>query len=103
MPVNPLAAAAVVALCFALPFGVAELFGSGPKPQPVAVSQPAVQQLDDVPEQVRIARLNRAPRLPRLREEPWEPAPAPAAPPAEPPGPAPAGGSGSSDSVDSTR
>lgn len=114
MPVNPLAAAALVAVCFAIPFGVAALFDSGPEQTPVAVSQPAVERLDDAPETVRIATLAPAPRLPALREPAAAPAttpadtadtaadespsatPAPAAAPAPAPAPAPSSGGGSS-------
>lgn len=116
MPVNPLAAAALVLLCFAIPFGVAALFDDGPDRTPVAVSQPAVQPLDQSGETVRIATLRPVPRLPRLREPPAaetpapEPgptatapaaatppaaaSPAPAPTPAPTPAPAPSGGGG---------
>jgi hypothetical protein len=83
VPVNPLAAAALVAVCFAIPFGVAALFDSGPERTPVAVSEPAVQRLDESGETVRIATLAPAPRLPALREPPAAAAPASAPAPAE--------------------
>lgn len=89
MPVNPLAVAALVAACFAIPFGVAALFDSGPERTPVAVSQPAVQRLDEPGETVRIATLAPVPRLPALREAPAAQAPAPALT-ATTPAPAPA-------------
>ncbi|MFA9269367.1 MAG: hypothetical protein ACEQSX_01220, partial [Baekduiaceae bacterium] len=85
MPVTPLAAAALIALCFALPFGVAALFDDGAEPRPVAVSRPAVEVLSDEGQTaVRISTLDRAPRLPALRRPADEPAessaPAPTAP-----------------------
>lgn len=111
MPVTPLAAAALIAICFALPFGVAALFDDGEEPRPVAVSRPAVEVLSDEGRPaVRISTLDRAPRLPALRrpaDEPAEtstPAPAATTPAADAPAssftpapaPAPAPSSGSS-------
>lgn len=122
MPVTPLAAAALVALCFALPFGVAALFDDGAEPRSVAVATPAVESLDDErPTDVRISTLDPAPRLPALRSSPEEEAPsaatvpAPAADlPTTAPAPAPtsgggeldagsSGAGGTSDRFDSTR
>lgn len=109
VPVTPFAAAVLVAICFALPFGVAALVDDGPAPQPGAKAQPAVEVLDETAPAVRVATLTRVPRLPRLRSEP-EPAAAPAAtatptttapatavPPSPAPTPAPSssGGGGS--------
>lgn len=111
MPVTPLAAAALIALCFALPFGVAALFDDGEEPRPVAVARPAVEVLGDEGQPaVRISTLDRAPRLPALRRPADEPAAsaAPAATATTPaadtpassftpaPAPAPAPSSGSS-------
>jgi hypothetical protein len=127
VPVSPLPAAALVAVCFAIPFGVAALFDSGPEQTPVAVSKRAVQPLDQGDVTVRVPTLRPVPGLPPLREPAAEPTPAPsattptqaAAPPSSAPAPAPtpapapapsgggttSGGStgGGSDSFDSTR
>lgn len=83
MPVTPLAAAALIAICFALPFGVAALFDDGEEPRPVAVSRPAVEVLgDEGRPAVRISTLDRAPRLPALRRPATEQTDSAAAAPA---------------------
>lgn len=98
MPVTPLAAAALIAVCFAIPFGVAALFDEGASPEPVAVPTPAVEVLeDDAADPVRITTLRDTSALPSLQEpeEDAEPtattasAPADAAEPAAASGPAP--------------
>jgi hypothetical protein len=124
VPDSPLAAAALVVLCFALPFGVAALFDAGPEPTPLAVQTPAVERIDQGSGTIPPTRLARAPGLPALPEDPEEPVPAtppvtttPSAPgPSAAPAPASggdrstrgtpggdgSGGSGTSESFDST-